>query len=429
MSSAHFRRATPAWLLIVGVMVAALSLRGPIVAPTPVLSSITDDFGIGSSTAGLVSSVPVLLFATMTPVAVVMIRRAGPDAALVTFLLGILAGTLMRSLPGFGWLMAGTALIGVSITVGNVVVPVLIRREVSPARVPLVTAVYGAALNAGSLLTSLLTAPVADIVGWPLALLAWSLITCAGLAVCGYALSTRRRIGLEAEPDDTTTPNTPSDGGAEPVIVATADADPGPRAETDGSTRAALRSPVVLLLALAFGLQTAIYWGLSTWLPTITADELGMTRSGAGAMSSIYQGFGILGALAVPVLIRYTPRIVPALTVGLAGVVLAVGILVHPGYFPLWLAFGALSHAGGFVVIFATLVAISRSDRETATRAAVVQAIGYAVASIAGPALGVVHEWSGGWEIPLGTILAVAVSYCFVLCVSVAVASRNARER
>ncbi len=43
--SSGARQSTP-WLVIVGVLVAALSLRGPIVAPTPVLRAIEHDFGI-----------------------------------------------------------------------------------------------------------------------------------------------------------------------------------------------------------------------------------------------------------------------------------------------------------------------------------------------------------------------------------------------
>ena len=37
------------WLVVAGVLVAALSLRGPIVAPTPVLRLIEDDLDIGAT--------------------------------------------------------------------------------------------------------------------------------------------------------------------------------------------------------------------------------------------------------------------------------------------------------------------------------------------------------------------------------------------
>ena len=179
-----------AGLVIAGILVAALSLRGPIVSPTPVLRQIESDLGIGAATAGLLTTAPVLMFALLTPVAALVIRRAGAELALMITLTGVLLGTFLRAVPGFGWMLAGMIVIGASITVGNVVIPVIIRRDVAPERVALVTAAYVAMLNAGSLLTSLLTVPIASVIGWNLALVAWSVITIAGMLL--WVLHLRR---------------------------------------------------------------------------------------------------------------------------------------------------------------------------------------------------------------------------------------------
>lgn len=297
------------WLVVVGVLVAALSLRGPIVAPTPVLRDIAVDLGVGSATAGLLTTAPVLMFAVLTPVAALVIRRAGAELALLLALCGVLLGTLVRALPGFGWMLAGMLVIGAAITVGNVVVPVIIRRDVAPERVSFVTAAYVSMLNAGSLLTSLATAPLASLVGWPLALLTWSLLLIAAIAVWATHLHRLRRPG-QALPQRR--------AGAASAVAGSPGFDPdtvtGPLPvvggrRTEGSL---LRHPVLWLLLVAFGCQTMIYYGLSTWLPTISADELGLGRAGAGAVASIFQGVGIVGALVVPLLARYTPAIVPA---------------------------------------------------------------------------------------------------------------------
>ncbi len=182
------------WLVVAGVLVAALSLRGPIVAPTPVLRLIEDDLDIGAAAAGLLTTAPVLMFALLTPVAALVIRRAGAEVALLLSLSGVLVGTFIRALPGFGWMLAGMLVIGASITIGNVVIPVIIRRDVPPERVGLVTGAYVATLNVGSLVTSLLTAPLAAAIGWQLALLAWSALTLGGIALWSVHLSRSRRV-------------------------------------------------------------------------------------------------------------------------------------------------------------------------------------------------------------------------------------------
>lgn len=408
--AASARRGFP-WLVIAGVLVAALSLRGPIVAVTPVLRDIEEDLGIGSATAGLLTTAPVLMFAILTPVAALVIRRAGAELALMISLTGVLIGTVVRAVPGFGWMMAGMLIIGVAVTVGNVVIPVIIRRDVPPARVGLVTAAYAAMLNAGSLITSLLTAPLAAVIGWPFALLAWSALTLAGVVLWGVHLRRSRTIGSESgavvvprsgtgardlNPDTLT--------GPLPVIS---------HARRGGDSF--VRRPVTWLLVGAFAGQTTIYYALSTWLPTLTADELGLDKAAAGALASLFQGAGILGAFLIPLLTRFTPSIVPVLTICVSWIVLTVGILLAPELMWLWLCAGAIGHAGGFVVIFTTLVGVARSDREAAGMSALVQGGGYAVGAMGAPVMGALHEATGGWTAGLVLMLVFAVFYCVAL--------------
>lgn len=407
-------------------MTAALSLRGPIVAPTPVLAEIEADLSIGSATAGLLTTAPVLMFALLTPVAALVIRRAGAEIALLTSLCGVLLGTFVRALPGFGWMLAGMVVIGASITVGNVVIPVIIRRDVAPARVALVTAAYAAMLNAGSLITSLLTAPLAEWIGWPGALLTWSAITVAGIVVWGVHLRRERGSGDDGDrysgPAPATSP-TRRPGELDPTTIT------GPLPVVAGGRRerAMLRRPVVWLLLVAFGLQCLMYYGLSTWLPTFAAEELGLGPSAAGAMASVYQGVGIAGAFLVPVLLRFTPRIVTPLVICVSWLTVTAGLVFAPELLWVWLAVGAIGHAGGFVVIFSALVSVARNDAEAAGMSALIQGGGYAIGAVGAPVMGALHESTGGWEAPLVVVLVLALVYCGALIAAVAASWRAAR--
>lgn len=129
------------------------------------------DLGIGSASAGLLTTAPVVMFALMTPLAALVIRRAGPELALLIALGGVMIGTLVRALPGFGSMLAGMVIMGATITVGNVVIPVIIRRDLPRERTAVATAAYTATLNVGSLLTALATVPLAEARGWSAALL------------------------------------------------------------------------------------------------------------------------------------------------------------------------------------------------------------------------------------------------------------------
>ena len=430
MTPDHFGRGARGipWLVVTGVLIAALSLRGPIVAPTPVLRDIEADLQVGSAAAGLLTSAPVLMFALLTPVAALVIRRAGAERALLLSLVGVLAGTVVRALPGYGWMLGGMLLIGAAITVGNVVIPVIIRRDVPPARVAVVTAAYVAMLNAGSLLTSLLTAPIASAIGWPLALLSWSAITVAGALLWGVHLRRDRAAGVGderysgGEPDARSTD--PEKRGAADSSALTG---PLPVVAGRGGGRGLLRRPVTWLLLLAFGTQVSMYYALSTWLPTLVVDELGATPTQAGAIASIFHGAGIVGAFVVPLMTRFLPMIVPAATICVSWIVLTLGVLLAPELLWVWLAVGAIGHAGGFVVIFTTLVGAARSDREAAGMSAVIQGGGYGLGALGAPVMGALHESTGAWTSALVLMVVLAVLYAALLVPAIAIPRSRSR--
>jgi len=416
------RPAAIPWLIVVGVLVAALSLRGPIVAPTPVLRDIENDLDIGSAAAGLLTTAPVLMFALLTPLAALVIRRSGAELALLLSLSGVLLGTVVRALPGYPAMLAGMIVIGAAITIGNIVVPVIIRRDVPPERAGLMTAAYAATLNAGSLVTSLLTAPLASVVGWSWALLLWAAITIAGIVL--WSVHVRRARAAGDEWGDRYSGEQPRGGGARDLP---SEAITGPMPVV-GSRTSVLRRPIAWLLMITFAGQTTIYYALSTWLPALTADELGLDRSAAGALASLFQGVGILGAFVVPLVARIAPPLVPAIVISACWLLLTGGALAAPGLLWLWLSFGAVAHAGGFVVIFASLVAVARDDAEAAGMSALVQGGGYAIGALGAPVMGIVHEASGGWTVPLIGCLVIAVVYC-VLLLSLTWITRGPRLR
>lgn len=424
------KRAFP-WFVIAGVLTAALSLRGPIVAPTPVLRDIESDLGVGAASAGLLTTAPVLMFALLTPLAAVFVRRSGAEIALLVSLSGVLVGTVVRGVPDFGWMLAGMIIIGASITIGNIVVPVIIRRDVPPERVALVTAAYTATMNVGSLLTASLTAPLAALVGWPTALLLWSVITIAGIVLWSLHLARARAAGTggaerfsgESEPPRSVGPAT-SVIDIDPATIT----GPLPVVASRRNERSLMRRPVTWLLVASFGLQSFLFYGLSTWMPSIAQDELGVSSQTAGALASIYQGAGIAGAFVVPFLARWAPRIVAPLVICVAWVLLAIGLLAAPDLLALWLAIGAVGHSGGFVVIFSALVAVARTDDEAAGLSALVQGGGYVLSAGAAPLLGLIHEVSGGWTVVLSLVLVLVLAYSAVLLAATVASFRQMRR-
>ncbi|MHA6782252.1 MFS transporter [Pseudonocardia saturnea] len=373
------RTGTGTGLLVLALVVVALNLRGPIVAISPVLDTISADLGIGSGAAGLLTGLPVLCFALATPLASLLLARAGLERGVLIALGALLAGTLLRSADGFPAVVAGTIVIGIAITVGNVAVPVVVGRDVSPRRAGLVLGGYTAALNVGSMITLSFTVPLTAALGWRPALTVWG-----GLAVLAagvWWLGTRgnaRRAAAAGPPDEGTA------GG--PLWW---------------------RRPIVWGLTIAFAGQAFSYYGVTAWLPLLLHDELGMDPAAAGVSASIFQIAAVAGAFGVPVLLRVFDGPRPALLVVCAAwTTLPLGLLLAPQLWPLWCALGGVAQGGGFTVIFSIVVRRARGPAEGRRMSATVQGGGYLVAATGPAVVGAVHEVTGAWTAPLLVVLA-----------------------
>lgn len=388
-----------AWVLPAAIVLVALNLRGPIVAPAPVIGDIRVDLGLTATIAGLLTTIPVLCFALATPFASWVIAKADPERALSLSLVIVLAGTVVRSMPSAAALLVGTAVIGIGITIGNVVIPVVIRRDTSAERVGLVTGVYTSALNVGSMITSLGTAPIAAAWGWPVAIAVWAVLAVVAGFAWTYAVGGRaawlRPSPTEAEePLPVTGPidQVMDTGAIRTVRAASTPVRPARRLITWG-------------LTLAFGGQAFSYYALTAWIPTLLHDEIGFSKASSGASSSVFQILAVVGALGVPVLAaKWRPRAIISL-VAFLWLAMPLGLLFAPQLWLLWSVLGGAAQGGGITVIFIVIVRIVSSDADARRMSAFVQGGGYLIGS-AGPLVaGSLHGATGDWTAPLLVVL------------------------
>jgi CP family cyanate transporter-like MFS transporter len=352
----------------------------------------------------------VLAFALTTPAAVALLNRVGPDAAVAFSLVGIIVGVAIRSVGPVVPLFLGTVVMGFAITLGNVLVPVLIRRNYDGPQRAAVTGLYTAALNLGSMLTLVATVPLADAVGWQWGLQSWSGLAVGALVVWAFAVGWRRFSRPVRTPRD--------------VVERAIDLDTAALAlahEDRRASRALQRR--ILILAVGFGGQAFSYYALTAWLPQILAATSGLPVAASSAGSSLFQVCAIIGALGAPVLTRRLPYgVIFALLCTLWATVPA-GLLLAPDAWFVWLGLGGIAQGGMFTMVFIVIVELARSDAEAGRYSALAQGIGYAIGATGPSVIGGLHDASGGWTVPILAVL-VAVG---VLAVGTLTASRGMR--
>ncbi|MGD8168610.1 CynX/NimT family MFS transporter [Herbiconiux sp. P16] len=381
------------WMLVVGIVFIGFVLRGPLIAVAPITGTISDELGMTAAQAGLLTSLPVLCFALITPFASIFVGKAGANFATTIAIIGVGIGSIVRSAGGLEATFAGTIIMGAFITIGNVVIPVIIRRDIREERVGIVTGAYTSAMNVSSMITSLATVPLAVVFGWRGALLAWLGFVVLAAVAWLVAIGPRRAFHWGPVRRSVET------GAVDTVVIDT-------RSVTlTGEEPRTWRNLSAVLLALAFAGQAFTYYGLTAWFPTILEQEVGYSAAAAGSSSSIFQIAAVVGALGVPLLSKRIGIPVTFIGIAVLWVSFPLGMIVAPSAWFVWGFLGGVAQGGGITIVFMLIVQLSMSGTHARRLSAMIQGVGYALGATAPTLVGAVHDATGSWTLPIGVVL------------------------
>ncbi|MDI6101352.1 MFS transporter [Actinoplanes sp. NEAU-A12] len=363
---------------LTALLLAAVNLRLAVTSIGPVLTEIRTGLGMSATVAGLLTSVPVLCFASIGLAAPRLAARFGPARVILGGLLLLTAGLSVRPFaggPALFLLLSAVALAGIAVV--NVLLPSIVKDRF-PDSVGTVTGLYSVALNIGATTAAAATVPITGAFGgdWRLGLACWSL--AAVVALPPWLLLARERGAAGG-----------SASGADPVRVS--------------------RHPVAWALAVYFGMQSTSAYVIIGWLPEIYRDA-GVSPAMAGLL------FAVTSLLGVPLsflLSSYAGRLRSqsgiAVVLGVFGIAGWAGLWASPAAAP-WLWAVLLGVVNAAFPLALTMIALRGRNPGTVVRlSAFAQSVGYLFA-IPGPILvGALHDWSGGWRVPLGFMVALMI--------------------
>lgn len=188
---AYDRSSTGLWVAL--IFLVSLNLRPAIAAVGPVLAQMGTDLAWGEGVQGVLTAIPLIAFAAVSPLVTFLARRIGIDMSILLALLCIAAGDAIRSFGGVGiWL--GTVVFASAIAVGNVLVPVIAKRDYA-GHVAMATGVYSGCITAGSATAGLLSAPLAQMWGgWRASLAFWSVPPLVVAALWALRILHNRKV-------------------------------------------------------------------------------------------------------------------------------------------------------------------------------------------------------------------------------------------
>ncbi|ENU6633525.1 CynX/NimT family MFS transporter [Salmonella enterica] len=377
MTTALSPRGKQGALLIAGILMIATTLRVTFTGAAPLLETIRSDYGLSTAQTGLLTTLPLLAFALVSPLAAGIARRFGMERSLFAAMLLICAGIALRSLPSAALLFAGTAIIGCGIALGNVLLPGLIKRDFSQ-HVARLTGAYSLTMGAAAALGSALVVPLAlHGFGWRCALLMLMLFPLLAFLIWLPQWRTTRSANLSSS-----------------------------RALHE---RGIWRSPLAWQVTLFLGLNSLIYYVIIGWLPTILISH-GYSEAQAGSLHGLLQLATAAPGLAIPLILpRFNDQRWIAALVSLLCAVGATGLWFVPGQAIIWtLLFGFGS--GATMILGLTFIGLRASSaHQAAALSGMAQSVGYLLAACGPPVMGKLHDASGSWYLPLSGVTVLAI--------------------
>ncbi|EAM7065370.1 CynX/NimT family MFS transporter [Salmonella enterica] len=377
MTTALSPRGKQGALLIAGILMIATTLRVTFTGAAPLLETIRSDYGLSTAQTGLLTTLPLLAFALVSPLAAGIARRFGMERSLFAAMLLICAGIALRSLPSAALLFAGTAIIGCGIALGNVLLPGLIKRDFSQ-HVARLTGAYSLTMGAAAALGSALVVPLAlHGFGWRGALLMLMLFPLLAFLIWLPQWRTTRSANLSSS-----------------------------RALHE---RGIWRSPLAWQVTLFLGLNSLIYYVIIGWLPTILISH-GYSEAQAGSLHGLLQLATAAPGLAIPLILpRFNDQRWIAALVSLLCAVGAAGLWFVPGQAIIWtLLFGFGS--GATMILGLTFIGLRASSaHQAAALSGMAQSVGYLLAACGPPVMGKLHDASGSWYLPLSGVTVLAI--------------------
>lgn len=363
------------WTLA-AIALATFVSRSPLIAVGVLQAPIREGVGLNYSTMGLLTTIPIVMY-ILSALGIGRLKtRFGLPVVLSVGLMILSVGLVLRSWCGAVGLILGTACIGVGISSINVLIPAAIK-EYFPHQVGLLNGFYGICMYLASATAAATAMPVYNRTGsWELTLCIWLPVSLAAALI--WILRRKHNTGT----------------GERTAAI---------------PWGTLLRRPITWLLTLMMAAQSAVFYGVTAWLPAILTNQ-GFSAEMAGRFTSIYQVGGILGAVLCTVaLAKLKKHSMLCFLIG-AGFVVEMVILIFGHSIALLLAGAIILGAccsSSLSAINCVAALRTKDAEETAGMIAVVQTAGYPLAAVMPALMGGLFDLTQSW-LPALLILAAA---------------------
>ena len=375
-------------IILLGIILLGMILRTPITSVGAIIGPLKNLLEINNTVAGLITTIPLIAFAIFSPFVAKISNKIGLEKTLYLAAIVTSIGLLLRFYINTSVFFVTTFIIGVGLTVGNVLLPGLAKKYF-PENLGVMTGFYAVVMNVSASVAAGISYPIlsSNIGGEKfstgLAVNIWLIVSISNIVI--YAIITKN-------------------SKSERIIE-------------DKKTGVAgyLKSLKMWSVMLSMGLQSALFYCSVSWFAEIMISK-GFTPSEAGLLLSISQFAQFPSTFLVPVLAeKIKNKLIIPIFIAMGYVASLIGMIYIQGNFVLmtiYIVLFALAGGGSFSYVMYLFSAKSKNEEEAADISGLAQAGGYWLAAIFPPLLGYIRDVLN-WDVAI-YILIVTASLLFI---------------
>ena len=376
-------------LIILGVIFLSLILRTPITSVGAILGPLKSILDINNTVAGFITTIPLIAFAIFSPMVAKISNKVGLEKTLLLAAIIISIGLGLRFHINTYVFFITTFIIGVGITIGNVLLPGLVKKYY-PEKLGLMTGFYAVVMNVGAAVAAGISYPILSFnIGGKnfstgLAVNIWIIIAVINIFV--YTAMSKNSSVSEVK------------DGHEKV-------------------HGYFKYTKMWTIMLSMGLQSALFYCGVSWFAEIMISK-DFSPETAGLLLSISQFAQFPSTFIVPIIAdKLNNKLVIPVVITVGYLISLVGMLYTSGNFVLMLTFiiiFALAGGGSFSYVMYLFSVKSRNENEAADISGLAQSGGYLLAAIFPPLLGYIRDISD-WNKALYVLILTAAALLITL--------------
>lgn len=361
-------------LLALAIILMSAIVKTPLTAVSSLLSMIQAEYALDAGAAGILNSIPLLAFAVISLFISTLAQRYGAGKVCLGGMLCLTVGIIGCSFFGVTGLYAGMLLIGISIAVGSVLLPAVIKAYF-PDHIGPMTSVFTTVMSALPGVAGGISVPLALAFSWNISMGIWAVVAAAILLL--WIPNLKCSINADGEVS---------------------------------RARDVMRSPMSWWITLLCSMSCLLFYSLLSWLATILQAK-GFDSETAGYFSSLFVLIGIPGSFVIPIVAnKLSNQSVLGVCVGML-YLLGIVMLMAVDSWGLILTAVILCGVGTSTVFsycISTFSIHTKSAADASTLSGMAQSLGYFLGAVGPFVMGKLFDLTMNWNISLIMLLVAA---------------------